>query len=152
MSREIEAGSTITLYAEFYSLDDKGNKVLKDPDETPLVSIYDAFHDPRVSSDLEADALVFESSATKVTTGIWKFNYSVPEDVMTNFWFDKWDAVVDSVEGSAIMQFLVIGTDVDDQILDKNILVTVTIDSSLEDMNGNTLSEDYVFSFLTLIS
>ena len=49
MAREIANGETITLYAEFYELDTSGNKVLKDPDSTPVVSIYNAFNDPRGS-------------------------------------------------------------------------------------------------------
>ena len=45
MSREIEAGSAIDLYCEFYKVDVTGNRALVDPVPAPTISIYDALKD-----------------------------------------------------------------------------------------------------------
>lgn len=150
MSREVEAGSSITLYAEFYDVDVTGNKVLKDPDTTPLVSIYDALHDPRDSStNLSGDARVYRTSATQVTTGIYSYTYTVPSNQITNWWFDMWEATIDGLSGSAVMQFLVSGTDSGTTPLGYNMIVQVTLDSSIADTDGNELGDDYEFWFTT---
>lgn len=150
MSRTVESGNSIILYAEFYELDSEGNKVLIDPDSIPLVSIYDAFHDPRGSSiDLESDAIVYQDSATQVTTGIYSYTYTVAASQMTNNWFDRWEAAIGGVDGVAVMQFLVVGDDAGTTPLSENYVVQIILDSTISDDEGNTLEEDYEFWFTT---
>lgn len=153
MSREVEAGESITLYAEFYTLDPSGNKVLVDPDDTPVVSIYNALNDPRDSNtDLSADALVYQATSTQVTTGIYSYTYTVPSSVMSNFWFDRWEAEINGIDGVAVMQFYVIGTDAGTTPLANNFVIQITLDSTIADADGNTLEEAYEFWFTTTFS
>lgn len=152
MSRSVAAGSTIVLYCEFYSIDVTGNKVLKNPDSTPLVSIYDALHDPRDSSVDSTDALIYRASSTQVTTGIYRYSYSVPSNQITNWWFDLWEATIDGISGSAVMQFLVEGDDEGTTPLTTNLLVSITLADTIADTDGNTLEDDYEFWFTTEFS
>jgi hypothetical protein len=150
MAREVESGSQIILYAEFYELDTEGNRVLTDPDTTPLVSIYDAFHDPRSSSiDLINDSRVYRTSATQVTTGIYSYAYTVPSSQITAYWFDRWEATIGGTSGEAVMQFLVVGADVGSTPLQNNFVIQIILDSTVSDTDGNTLGEDYEFWFTT---
>lgn len=150
MAREISAGSQILLYAEFYELDSEGNKVLVDPDSAPYVSIYDALHDPRGSGiDLVNDSRVYRADPTQVTTGIYFYPYTVPSSQLTNNWFDRWEATINGIDGVAVMQFLVIGTDAGTTPLSNNHVVQVILDSTIADEDGNTLGEDYEFWFTT---
>jgi len=150
MSRSVLAGETINLYCEVYSFDTTGNKVLTDPDSTPIVSIFDAFHDPRESStDLVTDALVYRANATRVTTGVYYYSYTPAASAMTNYWFDYWEITLDSVSGTAAMQFYVIGEEAGTTPLGNNMLVEITLDENISDTNGNSLGADYVFWFTT---
>lgn len=151
MSREIEAGSSIDLYCEFYTLDPSGNKVLKDPDSLPTVSIYSALSDPRESStDLVNDAEAYQANSTKITTGIYRYTYSVPNNQISNWWFDVWSASIDSTTGSSVMQFYVIGDDEGTTPLTNNLIVLVTLDSTIADTDGNELGENYEMWFTTV--
>lgn len=152
MSRSVAAGSTILLYCEFYTIDVTGNKVLKNPDTPPLVSIYDALHDPRDSSITSGDALIYRASSTQVTTGIYRYSYTVPSNQITNWWFDLWEATIDGIAGSAVMQFLVEGDDEGTTPLTTNLLVTITLSDTIADTDGNTLEDDYEFWFTTEFS
>ena len=148
--REVTSGETISLVAEFFRFDTTGNKIMMDPDSTPLVSIYDPLHDPRDSStNLVTDAVVYEQAATKITTGIYQYEFTTDSDLDTNWWFDVWTAEVDGIEGIAHMQFLVLGDMQSLPVLASNQLITVTLDSTIEDVDGNLLGEDYSFSFIT---
>ena len=148
--REVSSGETIVLTAEFFRFDTSGNKVMTDPDDTPLVSVYDPLHDPRDSStDLVADAAVYQQAATKLTTGIYQYSYTTDADIDTNWWFDVWEASVDSISGIAHMQFLIIGAELSEQVLSHNQLITVTLASTIEDTSGNQLGEEYRFAFIT---
>lgn len=150
MSREIDSGDTIVLYAEFYNFDINGNKVLTDPDTIPVVSIYDGLHDPRESgTDLVSDARLYQVAATQVTTGIYSYSYTVPASQMTNWWFDLWEATLNGISGSAVMQFLVQGTDYGTTPLSSNLIVQITLDSTISDLSGNELGDDYEFWFTT---
>lgn len=150
MAREVDSGSTIVLYAEFYNFDINGNKVLTDPDAIPVISIYDPFHDPRESgTDLVADARAYRQTTTQITTGVYSYSYTVPSNQITNWWFDLWEADMSGLSGSAVMQFLVQGTDVGTTPLSNNMIVQVTIDSSITDVDGNELGENYEFWFTT---
>ncbi|NBX51513.1 hypothetical protein EBT25_16680, partial [bacterium] len=134
MARQVSAGETITLIAEFFTFNSSGNKVLEDPDSTPLVSIYDAFHDPRDSStNLSADALIYQATATRLERGIYGYEYTVPATQQTNYWFDMWEATVDEIDGTAHMQFLVFGdSEVESvPVLSNNMMVTVELDSTV---------------------
>jgi hypothetical protein len=150
MSRDVAAGESITLYAEFYDVDTEGNRALRDPDATPTVSIYDAFNDPRSSNtDLVTDALVYRATSTKVTTGIYRYTYTVPSSQITNWWFDLWEAELDGEAISGVMQFLVEDSDEGTSPLTNNLVIQITLDDSISDTDGNSLEEDYVFWFLT---
>lgn len=148
--REVSSGETITLTAEFFRFDTSGNKIMMDPDDTPLVSIYDPLHDPRDSStDLVADAAIYQQAATKLTTGIYQYSYTTDADLDTNWWFDLWEATVDGISGSAHMQFLILGDSSSSPVLSSNQLITVTLASTIEDTSGIPLGEDYSFAFIT---
>jgi hypothetical protein len=152
MSRSVAAGSSITLYAEFYDVDTDGNRSLVDPDTTPVVSIYDAFHDPRSSGTVSGDALIYQAASTQVTTGIYRYVYTVSSNQITNWWFDVWEATLDGETLTGVMQFLVTGDDEGTTPLSENFVVQITLDGSIGDTSGNTLEEDYEFWFLTTMN
>ena len=154
MSREVTAGESITLIAEFFVFDTDGNKRFIDPDSTPLVSIYDPESDPRDSStDLVNDAAIYQQAATRLMKGIYSYEYLTDVAIQdTDYWFDMWEATIDGTSGTAHMQFLIIGATEFVNILAPNILVTVVLDSSISDTDGNELGEDYEFSFITVFN
>lgn len=149
MSREVIAGETIRLYIEIYDIDPTGNKVLKNADSLPVVSIYDPLHDPRDTSTTSGDATVYRANSTLLSTGIYYYDYTSPSGVITNYYFDVWEASIGGLTGSAVMQFLVVGTDAGATPLDYNYIVEVTIDSTVADTDGNTLESNYEFWFTT---
>jgi hypothetical protein len=155
MARQVTAGETITLIAEFFTFNSSGNKVLQDPDNPPIVSIYDPLHDPRDSNtDIALDALIYQEPSTRLERGIYSYSYAVPATQQTNYWFDLWEATVDGISGAAHMQFLVFGDAEVDQtpVLSNNMMVTVELDSTIASTDGQELGSDYAWSFITTFS
>jgi hypothetical protein len=152
MGREVASGETILLYIEVYDNEIDGNRALKNADSIPTVSIFDQFNDPRDPVTEEGDAIVLNAVATQITTGIYRYSYTVPSGQITGFWFDRWKVIIDGIESTAVMQFLVSGNDEGTTPLIDNCVVQITIDDSVTDIDGNSLANDYEFYFLTPFS
>lgn len=139
----------ITLRAVFEDIN--GNLV--DPDSAPTLYIYD----PTFSSediDAEVVANVFTGlgpfTSTQVSTGYYEYTFTVPSGSDPGTWQDLWLAEYDSNQSYSIFEFVVLNELlISLQTLQNNQLVVIQLDSSIADVDGLTLGEDYEFTYST---
>ena len=155
-------GDVIELTAVFQD----NSFINADPDAGTLtVSIYPPGKDPRLGYG-ESDAWVFEATLTgggtgseadsgklveKVSTGVYKYNFTVPDGAGFGSAFDQWYGVVDSAELQATLFFVIVqeGTVVGDSLLLENNIVFIELDETIEATDESTLESTELLYFTT---
>lgn len=121
--------------------DDAGNLV--DPDSTPVLYIYDQSVD---TSDIqeEIDAATFTSAlsgphaSTQLSTGYYKYDYTVPSGATEGLWHDVWSAAVDGADVTQYFSFTVTqGANLSTQSLGDNMMLMVELDDSISNSDGD---------------
>ena len=149
------AAQVITLYAIF--TDQTG--ALVDPDAIPSVYIYDESVDS-ATVESEADAATYTSAlsgpltATQVSTGYYKLDYTIPSGSTAGDWHDVWVASVDSVDAGDVLQFKVYtATAVKVEAVGVNTMIVITLDSTIANLAGDsTLGSDQTLHYTTTYS
>jgi len=150
----------IQLIVQFTNADG----TLINPDSTPQLSIFST--DPSDSSVVDGDAIVLNATTSSLggvgqqgtnlvilhETGIYSYTWPVAIDRTVGTYYDRWVATIDGVSSTVIFSF-----DVLEKIsmvsleLDNNYVVTITLDETIADTDGNTLAEDYAFRWSTTL-
>lgn len=130
---------------------------LIDPDAVPDVYIYDESVDTDVI-DAEILAATFTSALvgpltpTKLSTGFYTLNYTVPSSSNEGTWHDVWISQVDGVDSNSRFAFEVdVAADLSVQQLLDNELILICLESTIGNLAGDqTLVVDTQLSFSTV--
>lgn len=131
----VPVGQTVTLQAIFV---DSTNQPI-DYDSIDI-KIYDS------SSTLQSTV----TSATRISTGFYEIDYTVPASAALGTWTDTWTATIGTAEIKNSFTFTVseLGSAVI-QTISENQLIVVLLDSTIADTSGNTLAEEAQYTFST---
>lgn len=161
MSRNAaQRGEPITLTATF--LDAGGD--FADPSGIN-VAVYPPGFDPRRVGVTTADAWVYNVTLSssgsgpyvdinqdidKIDVGRYQFIFTPPADATLGAAFDQWQGTIDLIALDETFSFTVVGGGSigASQLYDNNA-VYITLDGTIADTDGNTLSGDYEFYFTT---
>lgn len=145
MSRQVRAGETIKLRARFK--DDLGV-----PAEA--TSVYVHIFQPDIEEfDNLGEATVVSGEPQYLGQGIFEYSYTVPNCGPDGMWHDSWEGLIACQEIDSVLTFEVTAsgeiTSVGSQ-LGTNDLVTVTLESGIESLDGGSILEDeWELEFLT---
>ena len=132
---------------------------LIDPDALPDVYIYDESVDTDVI-DAEILAAVFTNALsgplvpTKLSTGFYTYNYTVPSSSTAGIWHDVWISQVDTVNSDSRFAFTVdTAANLSLQSLQQNELILICLDATIGNLAATqTLGADTQLSFSTVYS
>ena len=130
---------------------------LVDPDALPEVYIYDESIDVDVI-DAEILAAVYASALagplvpTKLSTGFYTYNYTVPSGSNEGTWHDVWISQVDTVDSNSRFAFEVdTAANLSLQSLQENELILICLDGIIGNLAATqTLGVDTKLSFSTV--
>jgi len=149
--RTIYQNGTIELVVRFF--DGNGNLIDPDGGEPLLVSIFDPDHPPFDPDVVDGDAVVLDATPTRIEEGIYTYEYTLDPDAAVGGWYDRWEAVIDGVSQTTNFTFDVLERIIPESPgLAENMVVSVTLDSSIANINGETLGTDYEFFFSTTLN
>jgi hypothetical protein len=90
------------------------------------------------------------TSVTKISDGFYEIEYTVPASAEEGTWNDLWVVEINGVEVFNVFNFNVESVGgVSLQMVNNNTLVVILLDSSIADIYGNTLGEEYQLTFST---
>lgn len=150
-------GQTVTLRATFR--DGAGNLIDVDAGY-PDIYIYDEETtaetiDAAVAADNFSGAsyTIESASVTKISTGFYEASWAVGAAYDTGSWSDLWVAKIGGVTVTShfVINVVSVGS-VTTQTISNNMLIVVTIDSSVAGASGNALSEETHMTFSTTYS
>jgi len=132
---------------------------LVDPDALPEVYIYDESIGTD-TIDAEILAAVFTSALagplvpTKVSTGFYTYNYTVPSGATAGIWHDVWISQVDTVDSDSRFAFTVdTAANLSIQSLQENELILICLDGIIGNLAATqTMGVDTQLSFSTVYS
>jgi hypothetical protein len=145
-------GQSISLRIVF--TDAAGNLV--DPDAVPDLYIYDPTVDSTTIT-LEVDARTYASAAsgpvvsTRLSTGYYSYEYTVPTGSAEGLWRDVWVCEIDTAFVSETFSFTVtVGASLSDQSIGKNTMLVVELDSTITNTAGDQFL-DYTKLYYTTV-
>lgn len=142
--RGVRAGQTIKLRARFR--DDLG-------DGAPASDVYVHIFEPE--SDLEdlTEATLVSGVPTYLGEGIYQYEYSTPGTGPDGLWNDVWEGILTGQPLSAELTFEVSASGVIETVpesqLYENNLVSITVASGIQAMDGTSLLEEFEMEFMT---
>lgn len=138
-----------------------------DPSTGPFVDIFDPDNNPASAEVTDADALVLNASQVslgetgqqgtayivKEDMGLYSYIYRLTPTSDAGTWYDRWSATIDAGEVETTFEFSVLEKVSASSIeLGYNMRVTVVLDSSIANTDGETLGEDCTYWFSTILT
>lgn len=146
MARQIQAGESIKLRARFKN--DLG-------DSTTASGVFVHIFEPGEDTSDLANAILVSGVPTLLGEGIYEFDYLVDGCGPDGIWHDSWEGTLTCQNLSSILSFEVSADGsleaISSQLTD-NQLIEVIIASGIQDTDGNLLSEEFEFEFMTTTS
>jgi hypothetical protein len=128
------------------------------------VSIYPPGFNPE-NGGLPADAWVYEATTTsggsgpesnpsrlveEVSTGIYRYTFSIPEDSALGASYDQWQGTIDLEDLNEVFTFTIVGGgSVGTTQLYENNIVFIEVDKDITATDGTTLGETFESYFTT---
>ena len=148
------AGQTIVLYAIFLD----PTEALVDTDDLPEVYIYDdSLTDEEIQEEVDAEsyasAVDGPLTATRLSTGYYKLEYSVPADA-SGTWSDVWVAEVEGVSAGEVLSFVVsTAVTITTQYIGNNTMIIVELAPTIANADNTlTLGETLKLYYTTTYS
>ena len=133
------AGATITLRAVF--TDEAG--CLIDLDAVPTIYIYDEEVDTdtiaeEAAAETYTSALSGPLTATRLSTGYYTYDYTVPDSSDAGTWHDLWVGTINTTDDYEMFAFDVdVGFNADDQNLGNNMMLIVKLSADITNDDGD---------------
>lgn len=149
--RTVAQDGTVELIVQF--TDGNGDPVA--PDGDVIVSLFEPDFPPFDPDVTDGDAIVLDAIVAPVsgTTGLYSYTYTLAPDSSVGVWYDRWEAEIDGVPIEMIFDFTVTEkTSIVSAGLAENMIVTVTLDSSIANEDGVTLGTNQEVMFSTTLN